>query len=68
MIESGRNRFFETARGSAVIDTCMELAVELKYVNSGDLNIFGESTLKIFKCLAKIKASIEIRDAEKNKK
>jgi four helix bundle protein len=47
-----RRRYFEVSKGSVVeIDTCFDLAVELKYVNFDDLQSTGESIVKTFKML-----------------
>jgi four helix bundle protein len=47
-----RRRYFEVSRGSIVeIDTCLDLAVELKYVNFDDLRSTGQSIVKTFKML-----------------
>jgi four helix bundle protein len=47
-----RRRYFEVSRGSIVeIDACLDLAVELNYVNFDDLQATGESIVKTFKML-----------------
>ena len=48
-----RSRFFEISRGSVVeIDTCFDLAVDLKYVKFENLELLGESIVKTFKMLS----------------
>ena len=48
-----RRRYFEVSRGSVVeIDTCFDLAVELKYVNFDDLKSTGRSIVNTFKLLS----------------
>ena len=50
-----RRRFFEISRGSVIeIDTCLELAVQLKYVTFEELTSLGESILKTFQMLSKM--------------
>lgn len=47
-----RSRFFEVSRSSVVeIDTCLDLATELKYVNLAELKALGDSIVKVFKML-----------------
>jgi len=47
-----RSRFFEVSRSSVVeIDTCLDLATELKYVNLAELKSLGKSIVNVFKML-----------------
>lgn len=53
--ERERKRYFEVSRGSVVeIDTCLDLAVKLKYVTLEDLNKFGEAIVRSFQMLSKM--------------
>ena len=48
-----RSRFFEISRGSVIeIDTCLDLAVELKYVDLKSLKSAGASIVSAFKQLS----------------
>lgn len=48
-----RRRFYEISRGSMVeVDAAMDIADELGYLKSLDLNDFRESTIQAFKLLS----------------
>jgi len=50
-----RKRFFEIARGSVIeIDTALDIAVELEYINKEDLDISGEKLVRCFQMLSKM--------------
>ena len=47
-----RRRFFEVSRGSVIeIDSCLDIALDLKYFNQEDLNILGKCIIDVFKLL-----------------
>ncbi len=51
--EIERNRFFEISRGSIVeIDSAMDIALELGYLENKNLVAFGESMIDTFKLLS----------------
>jgi len=48
-----RSRFFKISRGSVIeIDTCLDLAVELKYVDLESLKSAGASIVRAFRQLS----------------
>jgi four helix bundle protein len=48
-----RSRFFEISRGSVIeIDTCLDLAIKLRYINLKDLDEVGGSIVHVFKLLS----------------
>lgn len=48
-----RRRFFEVSRGSVIeIDSCLDIALNLKYFNREDLNVLGKSIIDVFKLLS----------------
>lgn len=50
-----RKRYFEVSRGSVVeIDTCLDLAVKLKYVTLEELKKFGDAIVRSFQMLSKM--------------
>jgi four helix bundle protein len=51
--ETERKRYFEVARGSVIeIDAALNIANDLHYCESKDLNNLGESMVKTFKMLS----------------
>ena len=47
-----RRRFFEISRGSVIeIDTAIDIACSLQYINTNDLKYLGELIIKTFKQL-----------------
>jgi four helix bundle protein len=50
-----RRRFFEISRSSVVeIDTCLDLAVKLRYTTVEGLNDLGSSIVRTFQMLSKM--------------
>ena len=53
--EKERKRFYEIARGSIIeIDTAMELAVNLKFIEKTKLENLGSLLIRIFQMLSKM--------------
>lgn len=47
-----RKRFFEISRGSVIeVDTALDVAVDLNYCTSTDVQVLGEKLIKTFKIL-----------------
>lgn len=47
-----RKRFFEISRGSVIeVDTALDVAVDLDYCTTTDLQLLGEKLVKTFKIL-----------------
>ncbi|HET9824887.1 MAG TPA: four helix bundle protein [Chitinophagaceae bacterium] len=50
--ETERKRYFEIARGSVIeIDAALDIARDLQYLHSKELNQLGESLIRCFKIL-----------------
>lgn len=48
-----RKRFFEVSRGSVIeIDSCLDLAVDLKYLDVAGLKALGQRIIDVFKLLS----------------
>ncbi len=50
-----RKRFFEISRGSVIeIDTALDIAIELNYVQKEDLALLGAKLIRCFQMLSKM--------------
>ena len=50
-----RKRFFEISRGSLIeIDTALDIAIELEYINKEDVAILGTKLIRCFQMLSKM--------------
>ena len=51
--QNDRNRFFEIARGSVIeVDSAIEISHKLEYFSLNDVEILGNSIVKVFKLLS----------------
>jgi four helix bundle protein len=58
--QTERRRFYEISRGSIVeIDACFDVAVELNYVRSDELNRVGLSITRTFQMISKLMSGLE---------
>ncbi len=50
-----RKRFFEISRGSVIeIDTAIDIAIELHFINKEETKILGETIIRCFQLLSKM--------------